>query len=166
MSFFSDETINKKAFYNQNVGENHFFPQKKISRFPTSIKEHKQDEFIHYRVKKHDTYMIIAQKVYGDFSRWREIRGQNNHRGRYLIPGTMLTLKKPVNDVDHFLSKGLPYIIQRGDSLSSISYDKYGTSKKWVKIYQNNRNIIKSPHKIYAGFTIYYETEPKLSANF
>ena len=40
------------------------------------------------------------------------------------------------------------YIIQKGDNLSKIAR-KYGTT--WQKIYNNNKDVLKSPNKIYIG---------------
>jgi LysM repeat protein len=51
---------------------------------------------------------------------------------------------------------GNPYLIKRGDSLSLISKDVYGTLFKWRKIWDNNKPLIKDPNKIFVGFTIYY----------
>lgn len=51
---------------------------------------------------------------------------------------------------------GTPYLIKRGDTLGLISDDVYGTTKKWRKIWENNRKLIKDANRIYAGFYLYY----------
>ena len=56
-------------------------------------------------------------------------------------------------------SRGLPYLIKEGDSLASISLDKYETLNKWRYIYNNNKPLIKDPNLIFAGFTLYYIPE-------
>jgi len=166
--FYPDNSINEDAFYGRHSDREPLIFDKKNERDIASYDqiEIEEDEFINYTVSKHDTLMLIAQKIYGDFSKWREILKLNPRRGRYLISGTTLIIKRPKSDLQDFAPKGLPYIIHRGDTLSSISLDKYGTSRKWVNIYKNNQNTIKDPNKIYAGFTIFYEPEPRLSSTF
>lgn len=46
------------------------------------------------------------------------------------------------------------YTIEKNDTLQKISRKFYGTTKKWKLIYQENKNILKSPDKIYSGTTI------------
>lgn len=45
------------------------------------------------------------------------------------------------------------YKVKRGQTLGDISAlpEVYGTSKKWKKIYEANKDKIKDPNKIYAG---------------
>lgn len=144
--------------------EKHSF---KHERRPASVDVHiSTPEYIEYKIKKNDTLMLISQSVYGDYSRWKEIIKINPMRSRHLVVGQILRLKKPLHGHRHFDSKGLPYIIHRGDTLTSISVEKYRTAKRWVDIYENNRNTIKNPDLIYAGFTLFYEPDPRLSSAF
>ncbi|MCM8801418.1 MAG: LysM peptidoglycan-binding domain-containing protein [Candidatus Omnitrophica bacterium] len=46
------------------------------------------------------------------------------------------------------------YTVQKNDSLQKISLRFYGTTKKWMKIYEANKDILKSPDKIYPGQVI------------
>ena len=46
------------------------------------------------------------------------------------------------------------YTVQKGDTLQKISQNFYGTTKKWYSIYQENKDVLKSPDKIYPGLTI------------
>ncbi len=43
------------------------------------------------------------------------------------------------------------YRVQKGDTLQKISKKFYGTSKKWMKIYEANRDTLKAPDKILPG---------------
>ncbi len=43
------------------------------------------------------------------------------------------------------------YKVKSSDTLQKISMKHYGTTKKWKKIYEANRDKLKSPDKIYAG---------------
>lgn len=43
------------------------------------------------------------------------------------------------------------YVVQKDDTLQKISMKFYGTSKKWKKIFEANKDRLKSPDKIYPG---------------
>jgi nucleoid-associated protein YgaU len=43
------------------------------------------------------------------------------------------------------------HIVAKGETLSSISSKYYGSSGKWRKIYDNNRDIIKDPNSLRPG---------------
>jgi len=46
------------------------------------------------------------------------------------------------------------YTVQEGDTLQKISKKFYGTAKKWAKIYEANRSILRGPDKVYPGQVI------------
>ncbi|UCC95320.1 MAG: LysM peptidoglycan-binding domain-containing protein [Candidatus Omnitrophota bacterium] len=46
------------------------------------------------------------------------------------------------------------YTIQKNDSLQKISHKFYGTTRKWKFLYEQNKDVLKSPDKIYPGVTI------------
>lgn len=46
------------------------------------------------------------------------------------------------------------YTVQKNDTLQKISQKFYGTTKKWTKIYDANKEAIKGPNKIYPGQVI------------
>lgn len=43
------------------------------------------------------------------------------------------------------------YVVQKGDTLQKISSKMYGTTKKWKKIFEANKDMLKDPDKIRAG---------------
>ena len=43
------------------------------------------------------------------------------------------------------------YVVAKGDSLSKIAQRAYGDGKKWPKIYEANKDVIKDPDLIYPG---------------
>jgi len=43
------------------------------------------------------------------------------------------------------------YKVKKGQTLADVSKEVYGTTKKWKKIYNANKEKIKNPDKIYAG---------------
>jgi nucleoid-associated protein YgaU len=46
------------------------------------------------------------------------------------------------------------YTIQNGDTLQKISMKFYGTTRKWKMLYNENKDVLKSPDKIRPGKTI------------
>jgi nucleoid-associated protein YgaU len=46
---------------------------------------------------------------------------------------------------------GHTYTVQKGDSLSKISKQVYGTPNQWRKIFEANRDVLSDPDKIYPG---------------
>lgn len=43
------------------------------------------------------------------------------------------------------------YTVKKGDTLEKISKKFYGTTRKWRRIYDANRDVLKSPDRLYAG---------------
>ena len=43
------------------------------------------------------------------------------------------------------------YTVKKGDTLEKISKKFYGTTRKWKKIYDANRDVLKSPDRLYVG---------------
>jgi nucleoid-associated protein YgaU len=54
------------------------------------------------------------------------------------------------------------YKVQKGDTLQKISEKFYGTTKRWHKIFEANKDKIKAPDKIRVGQTICVPTEGKI----
>lgn len=112
-----------------------------------------------YTVEAGDTLMLVAFKVYGDYRKWREIARMNpSVNGERLTAGTVLSYDMPMQRFE-WSPKGMPYLVKRGDTLGTISSDKYGTTKRWREIYENNQPMIRDPNLIFAGFTLYYQTD-------
>ena len=49
---------------------------------------------------------------------------------------------------------GRTYTVVKGDSLSKIAKQFYGSAGQWKKIYEANKDLIKNPDLIYPGQTI------------
>jgi nucleoid-associated protein YgaU len=43
------------------------------------------------------------------------------------------------------------YTVEKNDTLQKISQKFYGTTKKWTKIYEANRDTLKTPDRVYPG---------------
>ncbi|RJO64369.1 MAG: LysM peptidoglycan-binding domain-containing protein [Candidatus Omnitrophota bacterium] len=51
------------------------------------------------------------------------------------------------------------YKVQKSDTLQKISLKFFGTTKKWQKIFEANKNTLKAPNKIYPGQTLVIPVE-------
>lgn len=52
------------------------------------------------------------------------------------------------------------YTVEKGDTLQKISKKLYGTTKRWMKIYEANKDKLKAPDRIYPGQVINIPLEP------
>ena len=46
------------------------------------------------------------------------------------------------------------YTVQKNDTLQKISQKFYGTTKKWQMLYNENKDVLKGPDKVYPGLVI------------
>ncbi len=51
-------------------------------------------------------------------------------------------------------SDGKTYVVKKGDTLQEISQKFYGTTKRWKKIANANKDVIKDPNKLVVGTKI------------
>ena len=111
-----------------------------------------------YKVQRGDTLMQIAFKLYGDTTKWKEIKNMNSDKitnNTSLQTHTQLKYRAPDSPFV-WNPSGVPYIIKSGETLGTISNSVYSTPTKWKDIWENNKPLIKNPNVIYAGFTVYY----------
>jgi nucleoid-associated protein YgaU len=112
-----------------------------------------------YTVKSGDTLMKIAFHIYGDVDRWKELQELNEGvlKGKHVLrKGMQLRYEAPLepfNANEHAKA----YEIKKGDTLAGIADEVYGRSAKYKKLQGYNRQLIKNPNRIFAGFTIYYD---------
>lgn len=121
-----------------------------------------------YTVQKGDTLMKIAFETYGDLYKWKDIYDQNKDAIKDpndVPPGTVLKLDKPSVPVA-LERNGDQYLIKKGDTLGTISNDVYGTPAKWRRLWENNKQLIKNPNRIYAGFYLFYTLTPEEREQF
>ncbi|MDD5567822.1 MAG: LysM peptidoglycan-binding domain-containing protein [Candidatus Omnitrophica bacterium] len=53
-----------------------------------------------------------------------------------------------------FSKAGQKYTVEKNDTLQKISMKFYGTTKKWTKIYNANKDVLKGPNRVYPGQTL------------
>lgn len=113
-------------------------------------------DFANYTVEKGDTLMLIAFKLYGDYTKWRALQSLNNGiNPRQVSSGMNIKYEVPSQKFV-WNPQGEPHLIQGSETLGTISTDKYGTKARWKDLWTNNRPMIKDPNLIFAGFTLYY----------
>ena len=115
-----------------------------------------------YNVRRGDTLMKIAFKLYGDIDRWKDLKNWNQGtiaRANAIEPGTALNY---VDEGEFSLEKhDHAYQIKTGDTLGGIAKWVYGKVTKWKKLQQYNARLIKDANRIFAGFTLYYNVTPE-----
>ncbi len=114
-----------------------------------------------YTIKKGDTLMLVAFKLYGDYEKWKELLEINEGLSADKLKAGMQISYIDNGEVFEWNPQGNPYLIRWGDTLGLISGKVYGKKSKWRSIWDNNKPMIKDPNKIYAGFTLYYLDEDR-----
>ena len=110
-------------------------------------------------VKRGEWLWTLAEQYLGEGSRWTEIAAANpGIDPDRLAVGQHLTIpvdhradakKKTANRVTAHPDDTVT--VHRGDSLSSISADLYGTQRHWPELYQENQDQITDPDLIEVG---------------
>lgn len=54
------------------------------------------------------------------------------------------------------------YTAGKNDTLQKISKRFYGTTKRWMKIYEANKDVLRGPDKLYPGQTLKIPSAPEL----
>jgi nucleoid-associated protein YgaU len=110
-----------------------------------------------YVVAAGDTLMKIAFQRYGDIFQWKKIASDNaDHLKDPNVLPVGMKLKVEAATVASASGEGERYLIKKGDTLGSISGSVYGTPKKWKRIWENNKNLINNPDRIFSGFYLSY----------
>jgi nucleoid-associated protein YgaU len=56
------------------------------------------------------------------------------------------------------------YTVAKNDTLQKISNKFYGTTRKWMKIYEANKDVLRGPDKLYPGQVLKIPSVSKVSA--
>ena len=54
------------------------------------------------------------------------------------------------------------YTVAKNDTLQKISKRFYGTTKRWMKVYEANKDVLRGPDKLYPGQTLKIPSTPEL----
>ncbi len=133
-----------------------------ISNFSSSDSteiSNKKKESKLYEVQENDTLMLISWKLFGDYKKWKQLKTMNSdilEGGTKVRKGQYLFYYPPEVEYD-YNPVGSPFLIRKGDTLGKISHRVYEDKKHWQAIWYNNRDLIRDPDLIFAGFTLYYK---------
>ncbi len=100
-----------------------------------------------YRVRRGDTLQSIARRIYGSPEHARLILTEGHVRAGRLREGQMLLL--PGLEPPPVRVK--TYLVQEGDSLFIISEKILGDGNLWRRIFDSNRDKLKSPTALRKG---------------
>ena len=120
-----------------------------------------------YVIKKGDTLGDIAQNIYGDKSKWRDLARWSGFSNPHLIfPGNLVyyqyTEQSAAFAQKYESQPKAEVVVQAGDSLSGISARVYGDPTHWVIIWRYNGHIA-NPDRIEVGQVITYPQQGYLS---
>lgn len=122
-----------------------------------------------YMVLPGDSLTKIAQKIYGSPKFWQEIAQANALQDPYIIyPGDGLKYPLVNDQALHFADlsrKNMKTItVQRGDSLSKIAAQIFGSQDSWRKLFHLNKDKLRDPNVLPAGITLAYANETSAPA--
>lgn len=120
-----------------------------------------------YVVKKGDTLGDIAQHIYGDKSKWRDLARWSGFSNPHLIfPGNLVyyqyTEQSAAFAQQYENQPKSEVVVQAGDSLSGIAERVYGDPTHWVIIWRHNGHIA-NPDRIEVGQVVTYPQQGYLS---
>lgn len=78
----------------------------------------------------------------------------------FITESTTPEIAEPASGPGVSATKIEKYVVEKGDTLQKISRRFYGTTKRWNKIFQANKDKLKAPDKIYPGQVIDVPVEP------
>ncbi len=107
-------------------------------------------------VKSGDTLEKISTEVYGDRHKWSYILDANREKlgePPFTLHLGMELIVPPLGSSDDVtvINDDGTYTVQSGDTLGSIAIKVYGSSLKWQKLYELNRDRMSSPTALQVG---------------
>lgn len=121
-----------------------------------------------HNVRSGETLTAITQRYYGDASlvdelaRFNDLSDVNNVRvnHRLRIPAREVLAGRPNSDAlppdDRAREQPVytSYTVKKGDTLSELSMELLGTSRRWRELYELNDDVIDDPDNLIAGTTL------------
>ena len=127
-----------------------------------------QGEARYYIVKPEDNLGKISQKLYGTSKKWKQLASENDlSNPNKLYPGDVIKyqVNQEVAQNSTNLSNPKTYVVGRGETLSKISKNIYGSAQYWKVIYRWNEAKITSPQLIYPNQKIQYYSKEQLTTS-
>jgi nucleoid-associated protein YgaU len=113
-----------------------------------------------YHIVRGDTLGVIAQKIFGDKSRWKELAQTNNLKNPDQVYAGdvifyVLDERSKGFSAQYEMAPKKTITVQKGESLSLISKKVYGHQGQWRSLWKMNPEI-KNPHKLRVGQVLNY----------
>ncbi|HHB77213.1 MAG TPA: LysM peptidoglycan-binding domain-containing protein [Desulfobulbus sp.] len=126
-----------------------------------------------YTVQAGDTLEAIAGKVYGDRSQWSSLVQANREqlgRSPYILTVGEKLVVPPREQAARMQSispvaANDTYTVVSGDSLGVIAQKVYGSSRRWQRLYELNRDRLSSPSALRVGQQLRIRKEPDASVD-
>jgi len=113
-------------------------------------------ELMFYTWQAGDTLAAVAQRYYGSKDKLARLQKANEGQSdANLQPGDQIWVPVEASPAESPAgSSGTVYLVKKGDVLSGISQQFYGTAKKWQKILDANTDVLSSPDKLQVGMKL------------
>jgi len=79
---------------------------------------------------------------------------ESEKTGNEEVSGNRGYITRSITPEESIASAMEKYTVKKGDTLQKISKQFFGSTKKWTKIYEVNKGVLKAPGKIYPGQVI------------
>ena len=119
-----------------------------------------------YTWKAGDSFAALAERIYGSRLHAGRLATANEGRSesslaageRILVPAraserAAAGMRAPAGTPAGWTGAG-EYVVRQGDVLSKISQEVYGTSKRWRRIFDANRDVMSDPNALRAGMRL------------
>ena len=114
-----------------------------------------------YVVEPGDTLALISQKIYGSTKHWQAIAQLNSITDpNRIFSGDVVKFSVEDAHAQEFV-KGYrttmkTIVVKKGDSLSKLATQAYGSPGAWKRLLSFNHEKIQDPNKIYVGMKLEY----------
>lgn len=149
-------------------------PQKAVEKDRAAPDERKTEKVVTHTVERGETLWGLAKHYYGDGMKWKKLASANadlvgESGSNYLEVGWTLTVPNAATQKAAHASDdqrpGTTYTVERGDTLSAIADDAYGSPQKWPTIAKANPDVIDDPNLIDIGDRLDLPTTTKPAAD-
>jgi nucleoid-associated protein YgaU len=110
-----------------------------------------QNVIVPYYVQKKDNLSKLAEKIYGDKNKWKQLAAENNiSNPNQIYVGDVIYYKLNEKNLSFYKSQNTTtknkIVVKKGDTLSSISKIVYGQEKEWRNLWKANPQIMNPDH--------------------
>jgi|GEM_PF-3940543 len=119
-----------------------------------------------YVIQSGDTLSVVAKKIFGDSGKWKDIAELSGIKNANLVyPGEIVYYQLNEKSLEYAevelkKEKAVEFtvVVKKGDTLSKIAQEYYGSSQGWTGIWQNNSQV-KNPDNLELGTLIYLKKD-------